>query len=278
MRRAREVRAGGRAAVSVAVRAAVRAAAVGLGLLTALSSGLAQAACVEPPADPANTYDAQHTYTKLLRNYPFIQIADAAVPADVRLTTDHTYAQYGERCLKLDVYLPAAPGADGPPPVVVFVHGGGWASGYRAEFAPLAIRLARRGYAAVTVSYRLSGEARYPAAVEDVKAAVRWLRANAGTLRIDPTRVALAGGSAGGQIASLAGVTSAPGEVRAIVNIDGLSDFTLPAARLNEDDPAKKITAAGAWFGVRVHHGRLLQVLQLLRRALYARRGSQPPI
>jgi len=218
-------------------------------LLTAvLAAALTAApACVEPAPDPANTYDARHTYDKLARDYPAIQIASDALPAGVEKVAGQVYAQYGTRCLQLDLYLPAGRQL----PLVVLVHGGGWKAGYRAEFAPMAVRLAQRGYAAATLSYRLSGEAPYPAAVQDVQAAVRWLRAHAAQYRLDPQRVALAGGSAGGQIASLAGVTSAPGEVAAIVNIDGLSDFSHPLALQYEDDPNKHPSAAGAWFGGR---------------------------
>jgi acetyl esterase/lipase len=212
--------------------------------LLVLHGVAAAAPCVEPPPDPSNTYDAQHTYDKLVKDYPFIRIAGAALPDGVRKVADQTYVQYGTRCLKLDMYLPAGRKM----PVVVLVHGGGWRSGFRSEFAPMAVRLAQRGYAAVTVSYRLSGEARYPAAVEDVKAAVRWLRDNAERYQLDSARIALAGGSAGGQIAALAGVT---GEVQAIVNIDGLSDFTSELALKYEDDPKKNPSAAGAWFGGR---------------------------
>lgn len=211
--------------------------------------GVARAAsCIEPAPDPSNTYDAQRTYDKLAPDYPFIRIAGAALPDGVRKVADLTYVQYGTRCLKLDMYLPPGRGL----PVVLLVHGGGWRSGYRAEFAPMAVRLAARGYAAVTVGYRLSGEARYPAAIRDVQAAVRWVRENAERYGIDPARIALAGGSAGGQIASLAGVTGqGDSAVQAVVNIDGLSDFTSELALKHEDDPKKNPSAAGAWFGGR---------------------------
>jgi acetyl esterase/lipase len=211
--------------------------------------GVASAApCAEPLPDPANTYDAQHTYDKLAKDYPFIRIAGAALPDGVRKVADQTYVQYGARCLKLDMYLPAGRRL----PVVVLVHGGGWRSGFRSEFAPMAVRLAQRGYAAVTVSYRLSGEARYPAAIEDVQAAVRWVRENAERYGIDPQRMALAGGSAGGQIASLAAVTGqGSSAVQAVINIDGLSDFTTELALKYEDDAKKNPSSAGAWFGGR---------------------------
>ncbi|MFA9218110.1 MAG: alpha/beta fold hydrolase [Sphingomonadaceae bacterium] len=234
-------------------------------VLTLLQAAARAQACVEPAADPANTYDAPHTYAKLVRDYPFIRIASAALPAQVRRVADQVYVRYGQRCLALDLYLPAtAPSA--AMPVVLLVHGGGWRYGYRSEFAPLAVRLAQRGVAAATISYRLAGEAPYPAAMHDVRAAVRWVRSHAAQFGIDGQRVVLAGGSAGGQIASLAGVTGALPEfdapqlepaqravssaVQAIVNIDGLSDLTLPAARVYEDDPGK-LSSLGLWLGGR---------------------------
>ncbi|WP_229260064.1 alpha/beta hydrolase [Duganella aquatilis] len=226
--------------------------------------------CVEPSPDPSNTYDAPHTYDKLVRDYPAIRIAGDALPAGVRKSADQTYAQYGARCLKLDLYRPAGDRL----PVVVFVHGGGWKAGFRSEFVPMALRLTQHGYAAVTVSYRLSGEARYPAAVQDVLAAVRWVRAHAAEFGLDPNRIALAGGSAGGQIASLAGVTAGD-DVKAIVNIDGLSDFTSELALKYEDDPKKNPSSAGAWFG-----GRYAETAALWREASPIRhvRAGMPPI
>ena len=226
---------------------------------------LALAACAEQPAKvPApESYTAQTTYAKLAPKYPFIRIADSTVPASVRAVTDVTYVRRGAHDLKLDLYLPAA-GATAPRPAIVFVHGGGWRTGVRANFAPMAIRMAERGYAAATISYRLAPEAPYPAAIHDVKAAVRWVRAHAADYGIDAGRIAVAGGSAGGQIAALTGVTNdearfdpdgeasaVSSKVQAIVNIDGLSDFTSEEARKYEDDPAKQPSSAGSWFGGR---------------------------
>nr|WP_315401584.1 alpha/beta hydrolase [uncultured Duganella sp.] len=270
------------AVAAVAMRVAVVA------TFAYLAHGAARAAedCVEPSADPTNTYDAAHTYDKLSPKYPAIRIASAAVPADVRVVADQTYSQHGSHCLKLDLYLPGNAKQDMP--VVVFVHGGGWRSGYRSEFVPMALRLARNGYASATVTYRLAGEAMYPAAVHDVRAAVRWVREHAGDYGLDPKRIALAGGSAGGQIAALAGVTGQmnqfdPGAagsdvssaVQAIVNIDGLSDFTSEAARVNEDDPKKPVSAAGYWFG-----GRYAERAALWREAspIQYVNSSMPPI
>lgn len=244
---------------------------LGLGASALAAAQTGASASAPPAAPPAASvpapapYTAETTYAKLVKKYPFIRIASRAVPSSVRALENITYIRRGEHALQMDLYLPARPaGAPLPPklPAIVFVHGGGWQSGVRANFAPMAIRMAERGFAAATISYRLSPEARYPAAIHDVKAALRWLRAHAGEYGIDPERIAVGGGSAGGQIASLAGVTDGidkfdpdggPGAVssaaQAIVNIDGLSDFTSKAARENEDNPAKQPTAAGAWFG-----------------------------
>ena len=223
---------------------------------------VAVAQSTAPPTMPAPTpYTAETTYAKLIDKYPFIRIAGSELPPSVRAVRDITYLRRGEHALQLDLYLPAQKAAV-PAAAIVFVHGGGWQTGNRMEFVPMAIRMAERGFATATVSYRLSPEARYPAAIHDVKSALRWVRAHAGEYGIDPARIAVAGGSAGGQIASLVGVTNGIGKfdpdggtgavssaAQAIVNIDGLSDFTSPAARENEDNPAKRPTAAGAWLG-----------------------------
>lgn len=222
-------------------------------------------ACAQQPVtsfpDPQNTYTPESVYRKVLPRYPEVRRVSADTPEGVAEFKNLTYVQYGRRALQLDLYAPASTMLE-KRPVVVLVHGGGWRSGYRENMTPLAQQLALRGYVGVTVSYRLAGEARYPAAIHDVKAAIRWLRANAESYGIDGDKIAVAGGSAGGQIASLVGVTAGmeqfdPGarrsrissDVQAIINIDGLSDFTSEAARLHEDDPCKNPSAAGFWFG-----------------------------
>jgi acetyl esterase/lipase len=239
----------------------VRDAMLVCGLCLPVLAAAQSAAPLSTPTPAPAPYTAETTYAKLIGKYPFIRIAGSELPPSVRAVRDITYIRRGGHALQLDLYLPAQKPA-APLPAVVFVHGGGWQTGNRAEFAPMAIRMAERGFATATVSYRLSPEARYPAAIHDVKSALRWVRAHAGEYGIDPARIAVAGGSAGGQIASLAGVTNGiarfdpdggPGAVssaaQAIVNIDGLSDFTSPEARANEDNPAKRPTAAGAWLG-----------------------------
>jgi arylsulfatase A len=112
-----------------------------------------------------------------------------------------TYAKYGDREMQLDLFKPKD--QKGPLPAIIWIHGGGWKNGTRKGGAKMARYFAERNYVAVSISYRLSGEAPYPAQIEDCKAAVRWLRANAKTYGIDPERIGAIGHSAGGHLAAL---------------------------------------------------------------------------
>lgn len=121
------------------------------------------------------------------------------------LAPTRTDLAYGDdsAAQRLDLWLPA--GSRGPAPLVVFVHGGGWAEGSRTEAAPKVPALLTAGFAVASVDYRLSGEAPFPAAVDDVAAAVRFLGARAATFGLDPARVALWGESAGANVALVVG-------------------------------------------------------------------------
>lgn len=120
----------------------------------------------------------------------------------------------GFRPLVLDLYVPIADAASGA--AIVYLHGGGWAVGTRRRFGrafagwqptPLDL-LAQAGFVVATIDYRLSGEARFPSQLHDVKAAIRWLRGDAATrLGVDPARILAWGESAGGHLAMLAGLT-----------------------------------------------------------------------
>ncbi len=114
---------------------------------------------------------------------------------------DVTYARYGDRTLEMDIYRPK--GAWGELSAVVCIHGGGWAKGNRASHEKVAQALAARGYVAATISYRLSGEAPFPAQIQDCKAAVRFLRANAQKYGIDTDNIGAIGLSAGGHLTAL---------------------------------------------------------------------------
>lgn len=126
------------------------------------------------------------------------------VPENVQLQTDVVYSRRDGTELKADLYLPKG---DGPFPAVVYIHGGAWSGGVRTQLRRQAAHMAVKGVAGFAVDYRLSGQAKFPAALHDVKEAVRWVRANAARYRIDPNRIAAAGSSAGGHLAAMLGVT-----------------------------------------------------------------------
>jgi arylsulfatase A len=130
--------------------------------------------------------------------------------ARVRVIPDLTYAKYGDRTLLLDLYLPPQPGKVRPG--VIVVRGGGWMVNDRKRFAHVASALAERGVAAACIEYRTAEEAPFPGAIQDVKAAVRWMRANAARYRIDSHAIGTLGGSSGAQMALLVGLTAGVAE------------------------------------------------------------------
>jgi len=134
---------------------------------------------------------------------------------------------------KLDLYWPAE--GNGPFPVIVSIHGGAFMGGDKrdVQVTPMFAAL-QRGYALVGVNYRMSGEAIFPALIHDIKAAIRWIRANAAQFLFDPNRVATWGGSAGGYLSLMAGVAS---------GLAGLDDPSLGNA--NQSD---SVQAVVSWF------------------------------
>ena len=170
---------------------------------------------------------------------PQVQLQDHGV----RLRSGAIYAALtGYRPLRLDLYLP--PVTRRPAPVVVWIHGGAFMHGDRTALPPLLAqerlftRLPLAGFAVASVEYRLSSEACFPAQLEDIQAAIRWLRARHDELGIDPARVAAWGESAGGHLAAFAGVAGEtqgrdqavafagqPTDVMAVVDWYGPTDF-----------------------------------------------------
>jgi acetyl esterase/lipase len=145
---------------------------------------------------------------------------------------DLEYGRADDKPLLLDLYLPLKE-TTGKLPLVVWIHGGGWSAGSRRN--PPAVPLIKHGFAVASVEYRLSQEARFPAQVQDCKAALRWLRANAATYDLDPDHVGVWGSSAGGHLVAMLGAT---GGVEAL---DGD----------NKDNPdqSSKVQAVCDWFG-----------------------------
>jgi acetyl esterase/lipase len=142
--------------------------------------------------------------------------------------------------LKADVYKPSSPGLH---PAVLMVHGGGWWAGSRTDLDGMARELAARGMVAVTVDYRLIGQANVGPnePVADVIAALNFLKSKAALLDVDASRLAILGNSAGGHLAALA-ATEAGNDLKAAVILWGPSDLTLPIASLSSEG-AKLVTA-----------------------------------
>jgi acetyl esterase/lipase len=165
-----------------------------------------------------------------------LSAADLAVPDNVQFERGLEYSNPDQQHLQLNLARPKT--GHGPFPAVVCIHGGGFRAGTREGYDQLCVTLAQNGYVAATITYRLSPAYRFPAAVHDSKAAVRWLRANAAKYEIDPKRIGATGGSAGGHLALFLGVTEGvkafEGEgnldyssgVSCVVSFSGPSDFT----------------------------------------------------
>lgn len=129
--------------------------------------------------------------------------APLRVDSSYQIRRDQVFTPPGwPKALLADVYVPEG---EGPFPAVLVIHGGGWESGDRAQVKGLAERIARRGYVAVNTTYRLAPGAIFPAQLQDVQQAVLWMRAQAATYRIDPTRIGAFGYSAGAHLAALLG-------------------------------------------------------------------------
>lgn len=167
--------------------------------------------------------------------------ANPDVPPTVKETKDIPYGnEDSDHSLLLDLYEPS--GVDEPVPAIIFIHGGGWGGGKKEDLKLYAVHYAEEGYVTATIRYRLSGEAKFPAQVEDCKQAVRWMRANAADMGVDPDRIAVSGNSAGGHLAMMVGYTDDPPDaevssrVCAVVDFYGPTDLT-PAEFHQRSEP-----------------------------------------
>ena len=205
------------------------------------------------------SYNLNNEYQKLLKTYPDIKMIAAPNPGIVKEKKNIAYCKTPERNLFLDVFYPAKK-TKTKKTAILIIHGGGWRTGNKAMFHAMAQQLAAIGYICFTPEYRLSTEALYPAAVYDIKSAIRWVRKNAATYNIDTNKIVVAGHSAGGQLAAMMGATNGMGSfeglgcdlnfssnVNAVIDIDGLLAFIHPES--GEGDDSKRISAATNWFG-----------------------------
>lgn len=172
-----------------------------------------------PSAPPTATPEPTPTFDATLRGTAVLDI---------------TYCSPGEPLQKLDLYFPQT---GGPWPVLLYVHGGSWMEGDKAEGVGWR-GVNESGYLVASINYRMAAEGKFPLMIEDVKCAVRYLRANSAKFNLDPTRFVAVGASAGGHLAALLGTADETAgwdvgdyadqssRVQAVITMAGLSDFT----------------------------------------------------
>jgi acetyl esterase/lipase len=208
--------------------------------------------------EPDTSYNTPSEFIKNKKVYPQITMPEVSPGEEVKEKRNVVFRTIGNRRLLLDVFYPVKVKTNSI--VVIIVFGGGWRSGNRTQHYDLAKALAMRGYTCFTPDYRLSTEAYYPAAVFDIKEAIRWVKLNAVTFNGDSSKVVMTGFSAGGQLATLVGCTGdmpafedydtkngISTKVQAIMDIDGTLSF------FNDESSEKKfpdkIMASSYWIG-----------------------------
>jgi acetyl esterase/lipase len=181
------------------------------------------------------------------------QFGKAKVPEGTKVHRNLEYVQGGHERQRLDLYLSEK--ADAPLPVIVWIHGGAWTGGSWSNPGQ-ALAFVKKGYAVASIGHRFSQHATFPAQIEDCKAAVRWLRANAKTYGLDPNHIGAWGASSGGHLAALLGTTDGvkdlegmggnaeqSSRVQAVVDFFGPTDFlqmdahAVQGAKLKHDPP-----------------------------------------
>lgn len=158
--------------------------------------------------------------------------ATMEIPDGVEVRMGVQYGMGGDTHLTADLFLPPA-SFEQPRPAMLFIHGGGWQGGTAAQFYRQAAMLAARGIVGACCRYRFSSEATFPASVYDVKAAVRWLRADAAALDIDTDRIGATGGSAGGHLAAMLATTAGVEELEGDGGSEGYSSAVQLGVLLN---------------------------------------------
>ena len=170
---------------------------------------------------------------------------------NVKTTTDVVYAEATDKenkpvQIKLDAYVPE--NSPGKHPAIIMIHGGGWFAGDKAQYKPWAQELAKAGYVAFSINYRLSPRFQYPAALDDVQSAVRWIRAHATEYGVDTEKIGAIGDSAGAHLASFLGtrdtrdnsnatLAAFSSRVRCVVDLFPPTDFTLSPDSVKEGSP-----------------------------------------
>ena len=198
-------------------------------------------------------------YAKAKKKHPASRLVGEFSRPAVQEKRNLVYGSVGNRELQLDAFYPQKKSKT-KASAILLIHGGGWRSGSRQQHIPLAQRLAELGYACFTADYRLSTEALYPAPVDDLRAAVRWIRNNAKQFNLDTAQITALGFSSGGELAAFLGTTNqnstymgqhervaVSGKVQAVVDMDGTLSFVHPES--GEGDDSRSTSAATYWFG-----------------------------
>ncbi len=205
------------------------------------------------------TYTTYSAYEYTKKDHPDIAIIQEFHYADVVEKRGITYCTIDNHHLMIDAFMPKEKGVK-KKIAVIMVHGGGWRTGSRSQHYPLVESLAHLGYVCFTPEYRLSTEALFPASVYDIKAAIRWVKANASTYDVDTSKIVIAGFSSGGELAAFMATTGnmplfegcncntgISTKVNALIDIDGTLSFV--NSESGEGNDSKGTSAATYWFG-----------------------------
>ncbi len=209
--------------------------------------------------EPDTSYSNYSAYNHDKPYHPNIKLITEFDYDDVIIKRNITYCSVNNRNLMIDAFIPKQ--SSSKKIAVIMIHGGGWRSGNRTQHYSLAESLAHLGYVCFTPEYRLSTEALFPAAVYDIKAAIRWVRVNASNYNVDTSKIVIAGFSAGGELAAFMATTGnmplfegcqcnmgISTNVNAFIDIDGILSFVHPESGEGNDSRGK-ISAATYWFG-----------------------------
>lgn len=205
------------------------------------------------------SYSTPIAYEKTKKDFPDIKIVKEFDSKTFKEKRGVTFCKIGKRKLKLNMFSPVIESKD-PRTAIIIIHGGGWRSGSPSQHYPLAQKLVQLGYVCYVPEYRLSTEALFPAAIYDVKSAIRWVRKNAVKHNVGSNKIVILGFSAGGELAAFMGTTGNmplfegtncnsgfKSDVNAVVDIDGTLSFVHPDG--GEGDDSRGTSAATYWFG-----------------------------
>lgn len=184
-----------------------------------------------------SSFTIESEFQKNIKKYPFIKPVLSSNSSSVKKTAQIVYDQSTGRPLHLDAFIN---NSENNLPAVIIIHGGGWKSGTKEMQTPMAEKLALNGFQVFTIEYSLSDEAIYPAGIDDVLNAIKFIKKNSKKFKIEKNQIAILGMSSGAQMASLIG-TKYPKSVNAVINIDGVLAFHHP------DSEEGKVAAL--WLG-----------------------------